>query len=443
MEDSICIMDSNDRAVLRRLAQDVAEIAARPLEQEKRRLWYDHNALKPTRPPIYCDPEGGWSEVILDKDIECSSDLARQWEWTLRREIFWGRQMGDDRVTLPVFNIDHVASDSGWGMSERYIGGANRGAYVWESPISSYDCLDQLRYPKITVDWEATNRRVEAAKNCFGDVLAVLLKTEWFWTVGLTWTLIKLRGLEQIMYDMADEPQNLHRLMAFLRDGTMAMLDDLEDQGLLSLNNDGTYVGSGAFGWSNELPASDFAGRVRHIDRWGLCESQETVGVSPDMFAEFVLPYQMPLVTRFGLACYGCCEPLELRWKYVQTIPNLRRVSVPPAANRAVMAAHLEDKYIYSMKPNPADLAVPTFDEDRIRKALRDDLAAARGCCLEIVMKDIHTIGGHPNRVVRWVQIAKRRVQSGQRLNKPALLRLGLGTSPIRPPKSVLQKSAS
>ena len=90
--------------------------------------------------------------------------------------------------------------------------------------------------------------------------LTVRLKTCWWWTLGMTWTLVNLRGLEQIMFDMVDNPDGLHRLMAFLRDGHLAKLDYLERNGLLSLNNDGTYVGSGGFGWTHELPAAGFDG---------------------------------------------------------------------------------------------------------------------------------------------------------------------------------------
>ena len=74
----------------------------------------------------------------------------------------------------------------------------------------------------------------------------------------MTRLLAELRGLQQIMFDLYDNPDLIHRIMTILRDGTMSMLDSLEEQGLLSPNGDGTYVGSGGLGWSNELPAADF-----------------------------------------------------------------------------------------------------------------------------------------------------------------------------------------
>lgn len=398
---------SHDRQLLRTLAGQVAELAARPIEAEKQALWRRHNALQTTRPLVFCDPENGWHEIIRPEHIECEDELAREWEFRLRREIFWGAQMGDDRVIMPCFDVTHVATESDWGMHEMRIGGQHGGAYTWDAPLKDFTDMDKLHFPTITVDAAATERRAALAHDILGDLLLVRVRTQWWWTLGMTWTLVNLRGMLQIMYDMVDAPDDLHRLMAFLRDGHLAKLDWLEAQGLLSLNNDGAYVGSGGFGWTDELPQPDFAGHVRTCDLWGFAESQETVGISPAMFAEFVLPYQLPILSRFGLNCYGCCEPLDKRWEYVKQIPRLRRVSVSPWSNRAFMAEQLGAKYILSMKPNPADLARDSFDEDKVRSILRNDLRVTRNCHVEVIMKDNHTIRDDPRRVIRWVQIAR------------------------------------
>jgi len=405
---------TQDRQVLRGLAAQVAELAARPVEQEKRALWYRHNALEPTRPLIFCDPENSWDEIIPPAQLECEGELARGWEVTLRKEIFWGEALGDDRVIEPYFNVPHAYTESDWGMHETRTGGQDGGSYVWDAPLKSYADLERLHFPQIAVDDEATDRALDLARETLGDLLAVRLKTTWWWSVGMTWLLIRLRGLAQIMYDMFDHPDGLHRLMAFLRDGHQARLDFLEQNGLLSLNNDGSYVGSGGFGWTHELPQPDFDGHVHTRDLWALAESQETVGISPHMFAEFVFPYQLPLLERFGLSCYGCCEPLDKRWPIVEQIPNLRRVSVSPWSERAQMAERLGSRYVYSMKPSPTDLAMDTFDEERIRAELRAALRTTRDCRVEVIMKDNHTIRNDPQRVVRWVQIARQEAEALQ-----------------------------
>ena len=405
-------IDTKDQEILQRLAEQVAELAARPIEQEKRGLWYRHNALESTRPLIFCDPENGWNEIIPPDHIECAGDLARRWEMRLRKEIFWGAEMRDDRVIEPYFDVAHVHADSGWGLRETQIGGERGGAYAWDAPVKSYDDLYRLHFPQITIDDTVTAQLVELAAETLGHLLTVRLKTKWWWSLGMTWLLVNLRGLAQVMYDLLDHPDDLHRLMAFLRDGHLAQIDFLEQNGLLSPNNDGAYVGSGGFGWTRELPRPDVDGHTRARDMWGFAESQETISISPDMFAEFIFPYQLPLLEQFGLNCYGCCEPLDERWPVVQQIPNLRRISVSPWSDLAGMAERLGGRYIYSMKPSPTDLAMDAFDEQRIRSELREALRLTRDCRVEVIMKDNHTIGNDPRRVVRWVRIARQEAEA-------------------------------
>lgn len=405
MSDEISV---KDRGILRGLAGKVAGLAARPCEAEKRELWYRHNVLEPTCPLVFCDPEGGWREIIRPDDLECEGSLARGWELHLRREVFWGESMGDDRVVEPCFNVHYVRTETDWGVKVGKIGGENLGAYRYDSPIKDFDDLAKLRVPTITVDYDGTQERLELAREVMGDLLRVRLKGSWLWSVGMTWTLIALRGLEQIMYDAYDQPEMLHRLMTILRDAIADRLDFLEANGLFSLNNDGTYVGSGGFGYTRELPRNGFDGKkVRTCDMWGFAESQETGHWSPELFEEFILPYQLSLLERFGLNCYGCCEPLDRRWNVIEKIPRLRRVSISPWSDLAGMAEKLGDRYIFSMKPNPAHLAVAKLDEEFVRKELRTALEITRDCRVEVIMKDCHTIGGNPENAMRWSRIAR------------------------------------
>lgn len=404
------LINEKDRKILRAMASRMAELAGRPIEQEKQELWVAHNDLKSVRPLVFCNPEGGWSEIIPDESLRCQGDLARRWEMFLLKEIFWGESMRDDKVIEAFFDLPYYAVESDWGLSEIKVGGQDKGAYVWLAPLKDYRDTDKLHTPQITVDHDKTRQLLDQAGEIFRDFLKVRLKGIWWWSFGLTLTLSKLRGLEQIMIDMYDHPEELHTLMAFLRDATLSEVDFLEQNGLLNLNNDNTPVGSGGFGWTEQLPQKDFDGvHVRSMDLWGFAESQETSGISPQMFAEFVFPYQLPILARFGLNCYGCCEALNKRWDSIKKIPNLRRVSVSPWADVRDMAEKLQDKFIFSLKPHPGYLAVSPIDEAYIRKGLREALriTKANNCHVEIIMKDNHTLANHPENVVRWCQIAK------------------------------------
>lgn len=402
----------DEKQIIRKLAGEVGELSARPAEAEKRRLWTKHNDLERVRPLIFCDPENGWNEIIPDQDLVCRNDLARNWEMMLRKEIFWATEMGDDRVTERYFNVPYSYSETDWGMQHVQIGGEKLGAYTWEAPLRDYDMdLPRMKFPEISVDYAMTDAIKELAESIFGDLLQVRVKGMWWWTLGLTWPLINLRGIEKYMLDFYLYPQNLHSLMAILRDGHLLKLDFLEANFLLPDNTD-MYVGSGGFGYTTQLPQNDFKGRTRLKDMWGFCESQETVSVSPELFAEFVLPYQLPILERFGLNCYGCCEGLDERWNWIRKIPNLRRVSVSPWANEEKMAEQLGPDFIFSRKLHPAKLAVPDMDEDSVRSELRRSLevATSNNCVIELLMKDNNTLGHNPLNVVRWCRIAKEEI---------------------------------
>jgi hypothetical protein len=402
----------SERERLRSLAGRVAELAARPEEGRKASLWTRHNDLEGGAPLIFCDPENGWNEIVPLSVLRCIDPLARVWEMHLLKEIFWATEMKDDRVIEACFDVPYCYEDTGWGIHERKIGGGHGGSYTWEAPLKDYDKdFPSLAFPRVLVDGDRTDRVLALARELFDGLLEVRLRGIWWWTLGMTWDYIKLRGLGNFMLDLYDNPEWVHRTMKFLSDGLLRKLDFLEAEGLLALNTGGSYVGSGGFGWTSQLPAQGFLpAKVRTRDLWGFAESQETVGVSAAMFEEFIFPYQLPILERFGLNCYGCCEPIDSRWHVVKRIPGLRRVSVSPWADRKKMAEALGKDYILSLKPSPTPLAQAVMDEDEVRASLREDLSAVRGCAVELIMKDNHSLGGNPANAVNWCRVAREEI---------------------------------
>jgi hypothetical protein len=406
-------ISSKEREIIQELARKVAEIAARPKEQEKARLWTALNDLKSERPLIFCDPENGWNEIISQDQILCESPLLRVWEMYLRKEIHWAESFKDDRVTEPYFNVPYHYSNSGYGLEERVIGGNDGGSFKYDHPIKNYEeDFHKLKFQEISVDYKTTEKVLGLAHDLFDGILEVRLKGVWWWTMGMTWDFIKLRGLENLMIDLMIYPDYVHKMMAFLRDATLHKLDFLEDNGLLGINTEGSYVGSGGFGWTNRLPQAGFnSSKVRTKDMWGFCESQETVGVSPEMVGEFIVPYQKPIMERFGLSCYGCCEPLDPRWHHLKDIKGLTRVSVSPWADINRMAEYLGKEFVYSRKPSPTPLADPDPDWGKLRAEMREFLKATRDCNVEIIMKDNHTLGNNPENASDWCRMVREEIE--------------------------------
>jgi len=357
-----------DKKVLRELGLVYAELAHRPVQDERKKLWYKQNALKPEKTMVLTFPEGGWNEIIPEGSLKTGSEDVRQWELSLRAAIHTQEHFKDDQVAEPVFNVAPVVSFSDYGVPIESTQGENRGSYRWNPPIKSSDDFEKLHFRTVTIDREESARRMDLAN---------------------------------------DNPDLLHKLMSFLRDSTLNEIDLLEREGVLSLNNEGDYVGSGGIGYTDELPVSDYAGSVRPRDMWVLGESQEFVGVSPQLFDEFALQYQMPIMKKFGLVCYGCCEPLDHKFDLIKKIPRLRRVSVSPWCDLHKAREALEDKYVFSWKPNPALLAGTAFDEDAVRSYIKNAVDIAKGCVLEIILKDTHTCKSDPLRFDRFTRIAQ------------------------------------
>lgn len=404
------VISQKDKIILRELANKVAFIAADPEQDVKRKLWKDHNGLKLTRPLIFCDPETAWYEIIPSTELRCQGKLARIWEFRLLKEIYWAENIKDDRVIQNIFTVHYVYSQSDRGLDSKKIGGAHDGAFNWESALNDYAELDKLHFRNITVDYEKTEAIYNLASEVFEGVLEVKLEGSWWWSMGMTSDLIVLRGFEQTLFDMYDYPDELHKLMSFLRDENLSKLDFLERNGLLSLNNGGDFVGTGGYGWTNELPSSNYnAKHVTPMDMWGYCESQETINVSPEFFKEFVFPYQLPIMERFGLNIYGCCEPLDNRWDIIKNIPRLRRVTVSPWSNPDIMAENLGKNYVFVRKINPSFVATNELYEEEARAEIKQTFEAAyrNSCPAEILLRDLVTVSWNPQNVIRWTQIAR------------------------------------
>lgn len=415
--DTPWIRHKSDINILRNLFLRKNEIANDPVMDDRRRLWLKHAALHGDRPMILAETGGVLDEIIPLTALKCQEPWARTIERELLEIIFRFEHVRDDFVIQPFIDYGWFMDIGNFGVEVELIHGENagkRGSYHWDPPIKNLDAdLEKLKFRELCVDRGKTLAWAEFLDDNFGDILPVRLRSSYWWTTGLTWTAINLIGLESLMISMYDNPNGLHQLMGFLRDECLYFIRWFENEGLLTLNNEADYVGSGSQGWTFDLPQDDWNSRmpVRLKDLWGLSESQETVGISPQMFEEFIFPYQLPVISTFGLSYYGCCEPVHNRWHVIRRIPNLRRVSVSPWCDQAMMAHSLGHAYIFCRKPNPTLISTGHFDEDAIREDIRKTMDMAGQCVIEFAMKDVHTLHDEPDRLGRWVALVHETIQ--------------------------------
>ncbi len=105
---------------------------------------------------------------------------------------------------------------------------------------------------------------------------------------------------------------------------------------------------------------------------------------------------------------YGCCERLDDRIETIlSAFDNIRAVSVSAWSHLEKMAEALGNRYVYSRKPAPANISGTCPDWEAARKDIERTVKAARDCNLEIIMRDVYTLGGDRSRLGRWADMVR------------------------------------
>jgi hypothetical protein len=401
-----------DREILRSLAGRVAEIAALPVQEEKRRLWRKLNGLKPERPMVTID-QVCWNEMNIEGklDLHCEDEECRSYERRLRRILLQWEYFPVDMVVEPFIKVFKAVKNSAFGMSAREHTLAtyetnNVVSHKYENQFNSVeDVMDKIKIPVVSHDEAETKRRMEFASWLFDGIMP--LREEGNDPYISIWDPIaQWMSVEGALYGLVDNPEMMHAMAKRIADGYMTMLDQLEEQRLLC-HSQALIHCTGAF--TDDLPAPGFnPEKPRTQDIWMFGLAQMFVTVSPAMFEEYEIDYMLPIFKRFGLVYYGCCDPLDGKMNEVRKIPNLRKVSMSPWANKERGAQEIGKDYVFSNKPNPAFIATVTFDEELVRKDLlaTKEICRRYGCPLEFIFKDISTVYNDPLRLKKWADIA-------------------------------------
>jgi hypothetical protein len=398
-----------DKAVIRALAEQYLA-GIDPAERARRiENWRAINSLRAAPPPVYIRAFA-WREAV-ESQLVCEDPNARDAEQFFRYHIFQFR-FADDMVYNPWRQSWPCYKSQGWGLNPKLnFANATEGleAYKMENPIQDYAAdLAKLAAPRLQIDEAATDARESATLEMIGDLMPVeVYRGAWTrgWSADIAMALGSLRGMENLMSDVYDDPDNLKRLAAFLRDGVLSLLDETERAGQLTLLEHFNQ----AMPYADGLP--DPAPNVRGVAAsrlWHFQAAQEFALIGPAQHREFLLEFQKEIFKRYALVAYGCCEDLTNKISMLREIPNLRRIAVAPFANVAKCAEQIGADYTISYRPNPALLAAG-YDKERLRAKLREDFAALRanGCIFDVTLKDVETLEGDFTRIADFIEIVR------------------------------------
>ena len=392
------------RAYVRELAMDVAEVAASDENARIQQRWRDVNALrKPDRAPVWCRPVGAWGDILPNDALECTDLWLRSLETGFRRTLI-KHDIGDDSPVSPWFSVRAVFDidpPNTWGVDiSHHDSGVEGGAWIYDPPLKTESDFDLLQLPQYAYNHSETQKRLDRAHDLLGDVLPVRVTCDAPLGATLVTPVAALRGLTPVMMDLAADPALMHRLMGYLRDAVLRAMEQVKATGLLTPNNVGPMTCSDPIG---ESGAND---EIGYENLWVMANSQEFDPVSPAMWREFCLEYQRPIMEQFGLSGYGCCENLTGKIDGVLSLANLRIFVCSAWTDLNLVQEAVGQDYVIMWRQKATDVVFPD-DVETIRQDLEDGCRQLQGFRYQIVLRELQTLSGHPDRLHRWTRFAK------------------------------------
>ena len=405
-----------ERSYLRELAKLQAEIANLPIMAQRKQVWYDLNdGCHGARPPVIIETWTFDRDFLPANVFICTSETGRVIEKQLLRNIRNHQLINDDKVIPDTFDAHWFVDIDEMGVKIESVTiqdsqGVETG-YRFLHPIKDLkEDFHLLKPARCSVDRRKTLAWMEFLEDLLGDWLPVRLSTGIFGATMLTHRVIELMGMEAFFIAMYECPDELHQLMAYLRDNALQVMRWAEAEGLLRLNNGNQDSFGSSYNFTTKLPASGYDGSlVRLSDMWGCTNSQETVGVSPKKFHEFCFPYYREICEPMGLLYYGCCEPAHPFWDDIRKLPHLKKVSISPWCDQRFMGEALRGTdIVFSRKPDPNFLSVdPELDEEAWAAHICDTLEATHGVFVEFIIRDVYTVHGNLDNPRRAVEVAR------------------------------------
>lgn len=413
-------ISQEDKSILREVAKKQLELANLDSNQKKMKEWYLHNSLQGEKPMIHLEM-WTFSQEILPQRLKCKGEFARNVETNLYCNFLNQELFGDDRVTPDCYELSYDTNftlfdiDIKVDHTEDALGKESLG-HQFESLIQDLeDDYEKLKASTYGADVESSMMKKSAIEEAIGDILPVRLQSDCLYSVP-TQMIVHFMSMENMMFNMYDYPELFKEMMNRVAEDTLTYYRMLEEKHLILPTVGHEGLGQGSWCYNKELPGWDVWKQRPFTtkDVWGFMDSQETVGISPEMFEEFIFPCYQKIAGQFGLLSYGCCEPVDPIWdNCISKLDNLRKVSISPWCNEEFMGERLRgSSVIFHRKPSPNYLGVgTTLDEEAFRAHIRTSLLAARGCKMEITQRDVYTINNDVKKARHYVDVIREEIE--------------------------------
>ena len=399
-----------DKQILRDLAKKQIEMANTPAMDTLRAEWTRHGSFASDTRPMIRIEVGSFSDDIIPQMLRCESEAGRKLEWELIESTINHEHFKDDTLVMDYLPVTCHKYFVPFGIEIVYEHPEE--ASLGHQFAPSIEDLEQdfhkLGNAIYGVEPETSQKIIDYKNEIIGDILPVRM-SPFSMVCSPTQDIVHIMRMEDMFTAMYDYPELFHQTMGMLTDDYLKYFDLLEHEKIFLPTVEDINLCQGSYSYTDELPAQGVGLKTKDI--WTYMDSQETSGVSPEMFGEFIAPYYRKIAERFGLLSYGCCEAVDPIWDvFLSKLTNLRKVSIAPWANEEYMGERLRNKRtVYARKPFPNYLGVgDVLDENAIESHISKTVEAAKGCYLEIIQRDVYRVSQSTQKVKRFVEIIRK-----------------------------------
>ena len=403
------MISQKDRAILREIAARRMELAQSERNKQLYADWVAYgNAKGGTRPMIRIEIDT-FEHQLLPGMQRCEGERAREIEANLLRPMINFTEFEDDTLVPDYYPIRLHTGFTPFGLPVKKQETGSLGhhfiPYLTELEEDDHLLGDSVFY----ADEEGTKKEEAEITEVFGDILPAKAITD---CAGccLTQDIVHIMNMDDMYVAMVDEEDRFHAMMRRLTDDYVKFYRMLESKGLLRSHAGMQHLGQGSYCFTNELKEGIEPAKLS--DLWLFMDSQETAGISPEMYEELIFPYYKEMMSHFGLVSYGCCEASHPIWdNCLSKVPNMRKVSISPWCDEEFMGERLQGTGITFLRKPPATILgmdTPVLDEEATLACFRKTAKAAKDCKLEIAQRDVYMIGNSAKKVKRFVELARK-----------------------------------
>lgn len=397
-----------DRLILRDLAKKQLELSASSRNQQLWKDWMEHGSSSVSSRPMIRIELNTFEHQLLPDMMKCEDEQAREIERRLLRPMINFTLFEDDTLVPDHYAIQLHSHFVPFGLKVRRqeTDGLGHHFIPYLHDLAEDDHL--LGASVFGIDLEATLQEQAEAEELLGDLLPVRRVSDAVYSCPMQ-DIVHIMNMDDLYMAMVDDEERFCHMLDRLVDDYLTYFRLMESSGSLISGARMQHLCQGSYCFTNEL--QDGMEKAKLKDVWLFMDSQETAGISPAMYRDLVFPSYQKLMNHFGLISYGCCEPVHAIWDHcLSTLPHLRKVSISPWCDEALMGERLRGTGITYLRKPPATLLgmdTPELDETAVLDCFRKTAEAAKGCKLEIAQRDVYMVGHSAQKVKRYVELAR------------------------------------